>query len=265
MLWHKAWLETRWRFAIGLVVLMFSACGTVLFYPRVLELLDATAPRIGASGEIGQPGAANGIVVQIREGVALARTYRGYVWSQWFRQNLIQMWTLFAVLLASGSVLSQAFGAGTLFTLSLPASRNRLVSVRMLTGLAELLVLAFVPSLLIPLLSPVIGQSYSVADALVHGACLFIAGAAFFSFAFLLSTVFGDVWRPLLIACASAMLLSVVGQLSPDVARYSIFRVMNGETYFRGGGLPWAGLLTSIAVSAAFLCAAVQNVAHSDY
>jgi ABC-type transport system involved in multi-copper enzyme maturation permease subunit len=255
MLWHKAWLETRWRFVIGLVLLMMSACGTVLVYPRVLELLD-TAPRISASGEIGR---------QIREGVALARDYRGYVWSQWFRQNLVQMWTFFAVLLASGSVLSQAFGAGTLFTLSLPATRHRLVSVRVLTALAELFVLAFVPSLLIPLLSPAVGQSYGIGDALVHGACLFVAGIAFFSFTFLLSTVFSDIWRPLLIACATAMLLSLVGQVSPDLGRYSIFRVMNGETYFRGGGLPWPGLLASIAASAAFLYTAVQNVAQADF
>src|SRR5262245_12675929 len=223
MLWHKAWLETRWRFVIGLVVLMLSACGTVIAYPRVMELLD-TAPQISASGEIGR---------QIRETVALSRDYRGYVWSQAFRQNLIQTWTFFAVLLASGSVLSQAFGTGTLFTLSLPVSRHRLVSVRVLTGLAELLVLAFVPALLFPLLSPAIGQSYRFADALVHGACLFVAGVAFFSFAFMLSTVFTDLWRPLLIACASAMTLAVIGQISPDIARYSIFRVMTGETYFR--------------------------------
>ena len=30
MLWYKSWLETRWRFLIGLVLLMLSACGTVL-------------------------------------------------------------------------------------------------------------------------------------------------------------------------------------------------------------------------------------------
>jgi hypothetical protein len=30
MLWYKAWLETRWRFVIGLVVLMASACALVL-------------------------------------------------------------------------------------------------------------------------------------------------------------------------------------------------------------------------------------------
>ncbi|PYR20540.1 MAG: hypothetical protein DMF95_27960 [Acidobacteria bacterium] len=255
MLWYKSWLETRWRFVIGLVLLMFSACGTVLAYPRVVELLSA-APRVEVSGEIGR---------QIREGVELARDYRGYVWSQWFRQNLMQMWTFFAVLLASGSVLSQTSGGGTVFTLSLPASRNRLIGVRAATGLAELLVLAFVPSLLIPLLSPVVGQSYSVSDALVHGACLFIAGAAFFSLAFLLSTVFSDLWRPLLMACSAAIVLSLCGQVFPGVSRYGIFRVMNGEVYFRGGGLPWLGLLASVALSMAMLYGATRNIARQDF
>jgi ABC-2 type transport system permease protein len=255
MLWYKSWLETRWRFVIGLVLLMLSACATVLAYPRVMQLLSA-APRVEMSGEIGR---------QIREGVELARSYRGYVWSQWHRQNLMQLFTFFAVLLASGSVLSQASGGGTLFTLSLPASRNRLVGVRAVTGLAELLALAFVPSLLIPLLSPAVGQSYSVGDALVHGACLFIAGATFFSLAFLLSTVFSDLWRPLLIACSIAVVISLCGQVFPDLSRYSIFSVMNGEVYFRGGGLPWLGLLASAALSVAMLYAATRNIARQDF
>src|SRR6185295_2557694 len=115
--------------------------------------------------------------------------------------------------------------------------------VRAATGLTELLLLAFVPSLLIPLLSPAVGQSYSLGDALVHGTCLFIAGAAFFSLAFLLSTVFSDLWRPLLIASSVAVVLSLFGQIFPDISRYSIFSVMNAEVYFRKGGLPWPGLL----------------------
>src|SRR5438093_12928437 len=120
MLWHKAWLETRWRFIVGLVLLVFSACGSVLAYPRVDELL-ASAPKVEMGGVVGR---------QVREVLELAREYRGYIWAQFFRQNLIQMWTLFAVLLGSGSVLSQAFGGGTLFTLSLPATRSRLVAAR---------------------------------------------------------------------------------------------------------------------------------------
>ena len=43
MLWYKSWLETRWRFLIGLALLMLSAGGTVLAYPQVVEAAAAGA------------------------------------------------------------------------------------------------------------------------------------------------------------------------------------------------------------------------------
>ena len=176
-----------------------------------------------------------------------------------------QLWTLFAVLLGTGGLLAQASGGGTLFTLSLPVSRNRLLGVRAATGLAELLVLAVIPSLVIPACSPSIGQSYGVGDALIHSACVFIAGSVFFSLAFLLSTVFSDVWRPALIALFVAMVLGLLEQVFRDLSRYSVFVVMSAEVYFRNGGLPWLGLLASAAVSAALLYAAARNVARRDF
>src|SRR5216684_7806355 len=112
MLWYKSWMETRWRFLIGLVMLMCSAAGAVFVYPKVMKLMPLV-PTLDAGGEIGR---------RIRESAELAREYRGYVWSQWFRQNLTQMWTLFAVLLGTGGLLSQTSGGATLFTLSMPAS-----------------------------------------------------------------------------------------------------------------------------------------------
>ena len=255
MLWYKSWMETRWRFLIGLAVLTLSAATTVLVYPEVVKLLPVVA-KPDLSGQIGR---------RIAEALELARDYRGYVWSQWFMQNMPQMWGLFAVLLGTGGLLSQASGGGALFTLSLPASRNRLVGVRAATGLAELLVLAVLPSLLLPILSPAIGQTYGIGDALVHSACLFIAGAVFFSLAFLLSTVFSDVWRPLLIVLCLAMVLAIFEQFFRDLSRYSLFRVMSAEVYFRGGGLPWLGLLASAAVSVAMLYAAARNIARQDF
>ena len=119
---------------------MLSVCGAVLFYPQVMKLMPV-ASTLDTSGALGR---------QIREGVELARDYRGYVWSQWFGQNLRQLGTLFAVLLGIGSPLSEGPGGGAPFTLALPASRKRLLGVRAATGLAELLALAFVPSLLLP-------------------------------------------------------------------------------------------------------------------
>lgn len=254
MLWYKSWMESRWRFLIGLALLMILACGTVVDYVAV-EKLRPLASAIDTSGEIGR---------RIRDAVEIQSSYRGFVWWQWFRQNLTQMWTFFAVLLGSGGLLPTSGGAA-LFTLSLPASRNRVLGVRAATGLAELLVLALVPSLIIPLLSPAVGQSYSVGDTLVHGACLFLAGAAFFSLAFLLSTVFSDLWRPLLIACSVAVVLAACELVAGDLSRFGIFRVMSGEGYFRTGELPWLGVLTSAAVSVAMLYAANRNIARQDF
>jgi hypothetical protein len=255
MLWHKSWLETRWRFLIGLGLLMLSACSTVLTYPQVIKLLPL-ASTVDASGELGR---------RVTEAVDLARTYRGYVWSHWYRQNLLQMWGLFAVLIGSGGLLAQASGGGVLFTLSLPVTRNRLIGVRAATGLAELLVLAFVPSLLLPALSPLIGQTFGIGDTLVYGACLFIAGTVFFSLAFLLSTMFTGVWPPLLIVLCVATLLGLFDLALRDLSRYSVFAVMSAESYFRGGGLPWLGLLASTALSAAMLYGAAFNIARRDF
>src|SRR5207244_4001658 len=138
MLWHKSWLETRWRFLIGLALLLCSAAATVFTYPQVMKLMPMVPTNV--SGPLGE---------RIREAADLARSYRGYVWSQWFRQNGRQWATLFAILLGTAGLLSQSNGA--LFTLSLPVSRRRLLSIRAASGLWELLLLAFIRSLAISL------------------------------------------------------------------------------------------------------------------
>ena len=256
MLWYKSWLETRWRFLIGLGVLMLSVAGTVLAWPRVQQMLPI-ASGIDGSTLIGQ---------RLKAMVDLSRTYGGYIWAQWVRQNMAQMLSFFAVLIGSGGLVSQASrGHGGLFTLSLPVSRERLLGVRAATGLAEVLALAFVPPLLLPLLSPAVGASYGIADVLVYATCAFVAAAVLFSLATLLSTVFNDVARPILVACAIAAGLAILEPFFGELSRYGLFGTMAGETYFRGGGLPWLGLLASAAVSAALLFAASRNLARQDF
>src|SRR5262245_21150804 len=241
MFWYKSWLDTRWRFLIGFAVIAVSACAVVLGYSRITELL-ALVPSVEISGELGR---------RIKENAELMRTYRGYLFAQWFSQNLVQGWTLFAVLLGSGGLVSSGSESAALFTLSLPISRPWIVGTRALTGLAELATLALVPSLLLPLLSPAVGQSYSLVDVIIHSVCLFIAGTVFFHLALLLSTMFNDIWRPLLITLAIAVTASLGEQLSRAPGAVGIYYVMSAESYFRGDGLPWVGLLVSGAASAA--------------
>jgi hypothetical protein len=250
MIWYKSWLETRWRFVIGFGLLMSAAAAVVFTYPRVQELMPLVSD-IDVGGDLGR---------RIREAAELSREYRGYVWSQGFRQNLAQMVTLFAVLLGTGGPVA---GSAALFTLSLPLSRRRLAGVRAATGLGELFVLALLPSLLIPLLSPLIGESYSVRAALVHAFCLFVAGGVFFSLAFLLSSVFADLWRPLLIALTIAFALALLELFG--LSRFGVYRVMSADLYFQTGQLPWTGLLASGAASAALLYAAAVTITNRDF
>ena len=254
MLWYKSWLETRWRFLIGLAILLLSVIGTVLAYPRVEHLLPLAS--IDTSSLVGQ---------RIKAIADLSRTYAGYIWAQWLRQNNVQMLSLFAAILGAGGLISRAAGGGALFTLSLPVSRDRLFGVRAATGLTELAVLAFVPSLLLPLLSPAVGQTFGFGAALAYSACAFVASTVLFSATCLLSTVFSDVWRPALIVCAVAVALGVLEPFFGTFSRYSLFGIMDGETYFRDGGLPWLGLLASAAASAAMLFAASRNLARQDF
>ena len=255
MLWYKAWLETRWRFLIGLAVLLCSAMGVVFTYPRVVALLPAVSTT-NLTGFVGE---------RIKEAAELERTYRGYVWYQWFHQNMAQIGTLFAVLLGAGGLLSHASGGAAVFTLSMPASRQRLMGVRAAAGLAEWGALALFPQLLLALFSPAVGQTFGLADALVHALCVFAGGAVFFSLAILLSTEFSDVWRPLLIAVAIAVGVAMVEAFAGRLSAYAPFRVMSGEMYFRTGHLPWLGLTAAALATAALLYAASVNIARRDF
>lgn len=252
MLWYKSWLETRWRFLIGFAILLLLACGIVVQYPTVRRLMPM-ADSIAAA----QTGTR--LVRILRNAIETQRDYRGFVWYQWVRQNLAQTWTLFAVLLGSGGLLARSSGSN-LFTLSLPVRRSEFVRVRALTGFAELFALAVVPMLLLTVLSPAIGEHYGVGDALVHASCLAVGGALFYSLALLLSTLFSDLWRPALLACAAAVVMAGCEAVLGEGSRYGIFGAMTAESYFRTGALPWPGLLISVAASATMIYAAVLNV-----
>ena len=256
MLWYKAWLDTRGRFLIGALLLPCAAIFMVLAYPRVMGLLPAM-PRVDTTGPFGR---------QIGEALELMRDYRGYVWSQWFRQTPTNAGALFAALLGTGGLVTSSAGGGAaLFTLSLPATRQRLIAVRGASGLAQWFALAFASSLVIPLVSPIVGETYSVATALVHGLCLSVGGSVIYSLALLLSTFFSDLWRPWLITLAATVPIAFAEQMSPELSRFGLFGVMTGQYFFRTGGVPWLGLLAAGAASAALLYVAALIFDRRDF
>jgi hypothetical protein len=253
MLWYKAWLETRLRLLIALALLAMSVAGIVFAYPRVHALLPLVPAEGG--GDLGR---------RIRDAAELARDFHSYVWSQWFQQNARQLWTVLAIVLGTGGLVTHG-SRGALFTLSMPVSRRRLLAVRAAAGLGELLAAALVAALLLPVFAPAVGEQYPVGDAAVHAICLFAAGAVFFSLALLLSTSFDDLWRPLLIVLAVAAVDAMCEQVFRGLAPYSVFTVMSGDVYFRTGRLPWLGIVASLGASAAICSVAAVNLARRDF
>ena len=254
MIWQNAFLDTRWRFLVGLVLLTVSAMFVALGYPTVVEVAKA-APAAPAGGPLGR---------EIAEALALSRTYDGYVWSQWFRQNGAQLGSFFAVIIGTGGLLSQS-SAARLFTLSLPVSRERLLGARATAGLVQVLVLSVVPALTITLVSPLVGQQFSLLDTLVYGLCLFAGCAVFFSVAFLLSTMFANVWAPAVLALCVGPVAGGADRITGGPTAFSLLGMMHGEPYFRGAGLPWLMLAVSAAVSAALIYSGVRLIARRDF
>ena len=251
MLWYKAWIETRWWFLIGLAILICSAALTASSYERVLSLLPLVPQT-----DLGEP-----LNRKLAESAALAQTFRGYIWGQWFLGQFPQTWSLLAAALGAGGLVSLVKRGGAVFLLSLPISRTEWFRTRVLTGLAELFVLTLVPSLAIPLFSAMSGHAFGVGDSLVHALCFFLAGSAYFSLAVLLATVFTDMWRPFLIVFG----LSLADQSLRDFGPISVFRVMSAEPYFRGQGLPWIGLLVTVSLSLLLLRQALANLQRRDF
>ena len=83
-------------------------------------------------------------------------------------------------------------------------------------------------------------------------------------FAFLLSTVFSDVWRPALIVICLAVLVALIEQIS-GFSRYGVYGLMSGELYFREGVFPWISALASVGVTIAALSAAGANIVRQDF
>jgi ABC-2 type transport system permease protein len=254
MTWHKAWLETRWRFLTGLGVLALLAMGTVLSYPRLSkELLPLVTLPEGT-----------GLVANaIRESIELSRTFRGYAWLNAFSQNFSQMGMLFAVLLGSGGLRTES--AGVLYTLALPFSRRELMTTRAALGLAELFAVVMVPSLMIAALAPAIGEHFGVVNAVVHGLCLFAAVSVFFGFTFWLATQFSDVWRPGLIACGVAMAIGAVETVFGRALPCGLFQLAWAEGYFRNAQVPWLAMLVALGVAALLVHRAVVTVERQDF
>ena len=258
MLWHKAWRETRGRFITAVIVLTVMTGSNVYEYLATQKLLPQPQRDDRNTG-----GGSNRAGPRDSRGDRDPEGFSRLLWYRVFRDNLTQMGVFFAILLGCGGLLHESSKGSALFTLSMPVTRKQLLGARTGTGLAQLLRDLDHPSARD--LDP--GADRSASDSASStrsrtALCIFFVAAVFYSLAAFLSTLFADIWRPLLIAIGIACALAFASFVAPQL---NIFSVMNGESYFRTGSLPWMGFVTSAVIATALLYSAAETLERRDF
>lgn len=183
MLWYKMWRESRIRFAISAVALLWM-CGAVVLLEQ-----------------------------QVRAHADEPLSYAHYIWRAVYKANVLDLYILLVIVLGLGGVLQERAEGTAGFTLSLPLSRWRLTGVRAAMGMAQVAVLALLPALLIPLLSPFVGEAYPFARALQFSVLWTGCGMVIFALTLFFSTVLSGAYSPAIASVAGLVACSVIAEL----------------------------------------------------
>lgn len=245
MLWHKAWRESQARFLLSAVAISGLCIGFVVFH------------REGAAGISDEP-----------------LSYVEYIWGIVYRGYLRELFVFFSLMLGFCGLLRERDRGTAGFTLALPVSRLRLVSVRAAVGLSEVAGLSLLPGLVIPSLSSLVGQSYPWSQALQFALLWTSGGAFFFVIGFLASTVFFGEFTVPVAGFLGLVLYSVIADL-PFLEQYSldIHDIMSGKgmPYFQEHGallvgpLPWMALAVIVLIPLGLIGLAYRITEYRDF
>jgi hypothetical protein len=229
MLWHKGWLETRFRLFFTIVLMGFIL---------VLQFSRGTTPQgIRAIVQFSYP---------------------------------VFMVMICAMLAGAGIVtqptlaVSKGIHGSTLFTLSLPVSRFRLLGVRAAIGWLEGAGLMAAFCCVFWFLSPTLRGMETSADLFKYMVTLVACTSAIYFLSVLLGTFLDDQWRVwgTMIACSVYWWLCAHTGL-PAFA--DIFRGMGKDSPLIAHTMPWNTIGFSLVVAVGLFFAALKIVKAREY
>ena len=234
MFWYKGWLETKFKF---LLVLGFMA-----FFLIVLYLMKPIAPTPGP-----RPASTFGLT---------ATTFAALLYS-WLAGAGINTQPSFQA--------TKGLHGSTLFTLSLPVSRLRLLTIRAGIGWLEMAggILAWCFGCW--LILPVVMRSASAVDMLEYAVALIVCVSSLYFLSVLLGTFLDDQWRmttSMMTSVALWMLCTFVRL--PDSV--NIVRAIMGESSpLVAHTVPWMAMLFSLALAGVFFLVALKIARLREY
>ncbi len=245
MLWYKYWCESRARFLLSAAAFLAICAAIVLLH-----------------GEVRGEG-------------ATPMSFVSYVWNAVYKDYLRNLFALMVIVLAGGTLLQER-STGTIgLTLSLPVSRRRLVMTRTVVGLAEVVLLALVPAISIPLLARIAGQHYPLDQSLRFALLWSLGGTVIFSGAVLCASLVANEYASWASSFVVLMLYEGILNLAP-VPRtrwLDVLRIESGAgmPYFDGtqhvliGSVPMAATFGMMTVALSLLAAAIRVASRRDY
>jgi len=241
---RKAWLETRWRFLAGLVLL-----GAISIYAVV------RAPNIIAARE---------------QFDSESLPYAKYLWILLYKGYFQALWIVSVVILGLGGLWQEQVAGSASFTLSLPITRKHLVISRAAVGAAEAIVLAIVPLILIWAISPLAGYSFPLYEAVLHSVLMVGGGLVFYGWGVLLSHSMRNEFSVMALALSVCLVLYIAFNLL-RMEIYNPFDLMSGkyqldpDTFLLRGDLPWLPLGVYVLVAATMIFIAAKIAERRDF
>jgi ABC-type transport system involved in multi-copper enzyme maturation permease subunit len=245
MLWYKAWRESRARFQLSAVAIAVI-CACFVFFHR------------GASSGIGdQP-----------------LSYPVYIWRIAYKGYLRELFMILTILLGLGGLTREQDHRTIGFTLALPVSRWVLLATRTLVGLAQVILLASLPAILVPALSTLVGQPYPSSQAWAFAVLWATIGSLIFAMGLLASILFTGEFTAPVAAIVFLLSYSFFADMSP-VERYmtDIHDVMSGidmpyfteRTGLLTGPLPWTTLAAVLLATTALITIGARITGRQDF
>lgn len=201
MLLYKAWLESRTRFLLSFLAMAGLSIVFVYFNHDVRTVVT--------DHDV---------------------SYAEYIWEGIFKGQLRSIYVVLALLLGMGGLDRERENGTVGYTLALPVSRWRFIAARGIGGAIETTVLAFLPAILVPALSPCVHEFYSWGQAFQFGFLWSIGGALIFTMGFLASVLFSGEYSSAMAAVILLFAYSITTDL-PGLERYiiDIHDTMNGS------------------------------------
>lgn len=239
-MWHKAWLESRWRFLICLALL-------ALIFAADMYQADLNMPRMGI----------------------LPHEFNKYVWKMYFTRFHL-LWILSALMLSMGGLVSERATGASDFSLSLPISRRRWTAIRTAMAAAQALLLAMVPVAIAPAVAAISGKSYPALEAANFSLVIFLTGCFILSLGLLYSSCFAGQYASVALGIATVFALTVVS--NPVAGRYPFLSMnpvreanLNELFFLAPGSWPIADVVSRLVVAIILWETSIRLVEKRDF